>query len=387
MNPKANAFSSFQSIATKFFASVKTSSADSLEFLQAVLDGVPSFVWVKDESLRFLYVNHPLAALFHVQKGDMLGKKDEDFISDPDQLAHFRNDDRRVIIRREPLRISEEHLSDPTGRRLCLATTKVPLLLDSNQVYILGIATDITEIGVGTEVDKLRLAIISDIAHIIRSPIASAVLNLNAIERQLEDLKGRGHWRSLMANLTMIRASLLALDSSSKNFAKIAQGLYKRNSASNPEWTILNNLLQEQLNELKQILPTVNIAVSTGEGATLSRVLLDPVDQSLVKNAFYNIIYNAIKFSPPEAPIQINLKRLESCLILTVQDRGIGISEVDLPRVFDPGFTKRAPGKQAGSGMGLTIAKEVFNRLGWDISIASKQYSGTTVTITIPIAS
>jgi signal transduction histidine kinase len=78
----------------------------------------------------------------------------------------------------------------------------------------------------------------------------------------------------------------------------------------------------------------------------------------------------------------MNLENAGS-LTVRVSDTGIGITPEDFPRIFEPGFSRRAHGHAAGTGMGLTIAKETFDRLGWKIDIKSTVGNGTEVTISI----
>ncbi|MPZ18005.1 MAG: HAMP domain-containing protein [Luteitalea sp.] len=68
---------------------------------------------------------------------------------------------------------------------------------------------------------------------------------------------------------------------------------------------------------------------------------------------------------------------------VVVADRGTGIAEEDLPRVFEPYFTTR----RTGSGLGLAIARHIVEGLGGTIELASRQGEGTTVTIALPVDS
>ncbi|MHB8522863.1 MAG: PAS domain-containing protein [Limisphaerales bacterium] len=65
----------------------------------AVLDAMPQLVFLKDKTARFVFVNQAVANIFGVNKQDILGKMDDDFISDKLQVAKFRNDDQTVLLR------------------------------------------------------------------------------------------------------------------------------------------------------------------------------------------------------------------------------------------------------------------------------------------------
>ncbi|MEN9899048.1 MAG: Sensor protein QseC, partial [Pseudomonadota bacterium] len=81
-----------------------------------------------------------------------------------------------------------------------------------------------------------------------------------------------------------------------------------------------------------------------------------------------NIIENAIKYSTPDSPIQIDLHSREQQWELTVQDRGVGIPKEDLERVFEPFY--RALGTNVdGSGLGLPIVREIAKRHGATVTV------------------
>lgn len=114
-----------------------------------ILDTVPSLIFVKDEDLRFTFVNKAVAETFGLSKADIIGKTDADLIDDEEQVRHFNADDRRMLGPADELEISEEELRTARGVRW-LATKKVklrPLPVAADQgVQVLGVATDITDL-------------------------------------------------------------------------------------------------------------------------------------------------------------------------------------------------------------------------------------------------
>jgi len=75
----------------------------------------------------------------------------------------------------------------------------------------------------------------------------------------------------------------------------------------------------------------------------------------------------------------------DSCLVLEVIDTGEGIAPETLPRVFDPFFTTRAVGQ--GTGLGLTVCRDIVEAHEGTIDLASAPGRGTTVTVRIPAGS
>lgn len=116
------------------------------------------------------------------------------------------------------------------------------------------------------------------------------------------------------------------------------------------------------------------------------------IDVGRVEQVALNIVGNAIKFSEVGGRIDFYLENIskEEGLILdriTVKDYGIGMSEEFLPHFFEP-FTRENLGnktKYKGTGLGMTISKQIVELMGGEISVESGLGKGTTVTFTLPM--
>lgn len=110
-----------------------------------------------------------------------------------------------------------------------------------------------------------------------------------------------------------------------------------------------------------------------------------PFDFVLIVQVLVNLIDNAVKYSPREAPIDISAKMLgDDELEISVADRGIGIPPADLPRIFDKFYrVQRADGAQ-GTGLGLAICKGIVEAHGGRIAAENRPAGGTVVSIRLP---
>jgi two-component system sensor histidine kinase QseC len=108
-------------------------------------------------------------------------------------------------------------------------------------------------------------------------------------------------------------------------------------------------------------------------------------DASVLSSMAGNLIDNAMRYSTPGSPVSITLARLGDDALLTVTDAGPGIPGPLRDRVFEPYY--RVPGSTSvGSGLGLSIVREVVDRLGGTISIsAGPTGAGTTIEVKIPL--
>lgn len=103
---------------------------------------------------------------------------------------------------------------------------------------------------------------------------------------------------------------------------------------------------------------------------------------------FLNLIGNAIKYTPPGGRVNVSLEQADDEVVVTVCDTGIGIPEVDLPHLFEE-FYRASNVKRSGitgTGLGLTIVKDLVERYKGRISVRSKLGEGTTFTVVLPLA-
>ena len=110
------------------------------------------------------------------------------------------------------------------------------------------------------------------------------------------------------------------------------------------------------------------------------------LDRKLMRQLISNLVSNAIKYSPAETVVRIQLSSRDAAVILTVSDQGIGIPEADLPHLFEPFHRAANVGTISGTGLGLVITREAVELHGGTITVESQQGVGTTFHVRIPIS-
>jgi heavy metal sensor kinase len=109
-------------------------------------------------------------------------------------------------------------------------------------------------------------------------------------------------------------------------------------------------------------------------------------DGTRLREVFYNLLDNAIKYTPEGGAVEVGLRRNGHAALVTVQDSGIGIPPEHLPRVFDRFYRvdKARSREEGGTGLGLSIAKAIVTAHGGKIELDSVPSRGTTCTVTLP---
>jgi len=110
-------------------------------------------------------------------------------------------------------------------------------------------------------------------------------------------------------------------------------------------------------------------------------------DQALLHQAVYNLVENAIKYTPNGGEVTINLLSDADTLTFAIKDSGIGIPQDDLKRLFEKFFrgTNREALAQRGTGLGLAIVKSIAERHGGKVWVESELGKGSTFFLLIPL--
>ncbi|HZR82693.1 MAG TPA: HAMP domain-containing sensor histidine kinase [Candidatus Binatia bacterium] len=105
----------------------------------------------------------------------------------------------------------------------------------------------------------------------------------------------------------------------------------------------------------------------------------------LLKRALLNLLDNAFRHNPHDAPVELTVRRSSGWATVAVRDEGRGIADGDLAQVFEP--FRRGPTAAAGSGLGLAIAREIAIQHRGDLDLRSEPGRGTTAVLRLPIDS
>lgn len=108
-------------------------------------------------------------------------------------------------------------------------------------------------------------------------------------------------------------------------------------------------------------------------------------DEKLLRNILINLLTNAIKFSPGKESIGFKMVSEENNLIIEVSDKGIGISDEDMPKLFEAFHRGSNTTSISGTGLGLSIVKKAVELLKGEITIKSKLDEGTSIKVLLPI--
>ncbi|MFZ5855355.1 MAG: sensor histidine kinase, partial [Chloroflexota bacterium] len=111
-------------------------------------------------------------------------------------------------------------------------------------------------------------------------------------------------------------------------------------------------------------------------------------DQALLHQGVYNLVENAIKYTPNGGQVKLRVRATPNELVFEVQDNGIGIATSDLPRLFEKFYRgkQRDARSQHGSGLGLAIVRSIAERHGGKVWVESELGKGSIFFLQVPRA-
>ena len=224
------------------------------------------------------------------------------------------------------------------------------------------------------EAYRLQQRFVADAAHELRAPLTAILGNLDILSRTpnmppQERAEAVAYADAEARRLSRIVGELLTLAR-----ADAGQTLERRSVE-------FDRVLLDALSEVRPLSVGQRLELGQFEPAMVQG------DPDRLKQLAVNLLDNALKYTPADASISVDLQCSGDEAVMTVRDAGIGISAEDLPHVFER-FYRADPARSrdpGGTGLGLAIVKWIVDQHEGDISIDSVARRGTTVTVRLPL--
>jgi len=271
----------------------------------------------------------------------------------------------------------------PDARRVTPAVRRLieVMAADITQALVrTRLVADLEDARVGNETERLRSALLSSVSHDLRSPLASIIGSagsLQAFGRDMDDADRQ-------ALLETIRLEGERLDRYIQNLLDMTRlghgGLTLRR-----DWIGVAELIGSAVTRLRRYLPgaLIDVHVADDAGALW-------VHPALVEQALFNVMENAVKFSPADVAVNVQAARLEDGAVrIDIADHGPGIPDDERRRVFDMFYSvERGDRGREGTGLGLAITQGMIGAHGGRVEAlpgtGSGDRRGTIIRIELP---
>lgn len=220
--------------------------------------------------------------------------------------------------------------------------------------------------------EKLRKQLTQDVAHELRTPLTSVQGHMEAMID--------GIWEISKERLSSCYDEIIRIKRLIGSIEDLSV-IENENILLSKEKFELSNLITKILNNYENEFFAKNIKV-----VFHPKDILIYADQDKISQVINNLISNALKYSENNGLISIDTIEHQEVIEIIFKDTGIGISETDLPNIFERFYRvdQSRNQKTGGLGIGLTITKSIIEAHGGTIAAQSKINEGTTFVIKLP---
>lgn len=369
---------------------------DVLRYFENFINGFPSvktdlFLWMYQlhkRTSKFFY-SHNLPSILNLNENDLdkLTKgivpfiHEDDIIDYQSRIENFLNNEELAVLDHE------YRLRKKDGSVLYLQE-KIIKNLNKETITLTGFSTDVTSykntLSILTQTIEQqkeqifsRDKFLSILSHDLRAPFTS-IIGFTEILLNDDSLseKERNEFLSYIQDSATNQLQFVnyILDWSNLKLGRIQLNLQKVNIAD-LIYNSISNLTGNSIRKNIEIKPQINDS------------LYVKVDERLALQAITNLLSNAIKFTPEGRKIHIYSNMFNKDFVeIVIKDEGVGIPEEHKTKLFnlDNLFTKRGTKGEKGTGIGLSLVKEIIEKHGGQIWFYSKENEGTEFHFTLP---
>ncbi|MDT8899693.1 ATP-binding protein [Anaeroselena agilis] len=226
------------------------------------------------------------------------------------------------------------------------------------------------------ESDRLRSALFNSVSHELRTPMAT-IIGSSSTLLEAEDVYSAAERRSLIETIKEGAARINLILLNLLDTARLESGMLQLKY----DWCDIEDIIGTALRQLADQTKGRPLNVKISDDVPLLRG-----DCVLLVQVLVNLLDNAIKYSPRGTGIEIKVGSGSDSLQVSVVDHGAGISEADLPRIFDKFFRiQRRTGNVPGTGLGLSICKGLVEAHGGKIWAENAAGGGAVISFTLPL--
>jgi PAS domain S-box-containing protein len=338
--------------------------------LNAACDAMSQGLIIVDEQNRISYANGAAAVFLHTGRDALAGTPIDKVLQVETVLEAVREVTSGLARRRTVLDV-ERKGEDQAG---VFRFTVRPVRREDGASAMITVE-DITQQKVAEEA---RNSFVAQATHELRTPLTNIRLY---VESAIEDGEQDPALRSKALNVINGETRRLErIVGEMLSVAEIEAGSFKLKSAE----VRLDTVFEELRHDYEEQAKAKNITLAFNLPPKLPNIR---ADRDKVMLALHNLVGNGLKYTSDGGSVTINVVVDADTLTVSVTDTGIGISPEDAEKVFERFYRAKDTrvSKITGTGLGLTIAREVVRLHGGDISVESQLNKGSTFTMTLPV--
>jgi two-component system sensor histidine kinase KdpD len=237
------------------------------------------------------------------------------------------------------------------------------------------LAQEAHEAKIRAETERLRNLLLSSVSHDLRTPLATITGAASSLLESEGLLKPETRGELIQSildeaeRLNRLLGNLLSMTRIESGGVQVQK-----------EWQPLEEVVGAALNHVEKLLHGRRALVRIPDDLPLVQI-----DGALIEQVLVNLLENAIKYTPEETTIELTARTADGAVVVEVADRGPGLSEADLDRVFEKFYRGAHAGDRGGVGLGLSICRGIVEAHGGRIWAGNRDGGGATILFTIPL--
>ncbi len=339
---------------------------------QTIIKNIADGVIVTDSRSNVLILNSCAEKWFGLGEGEATGKPLSDFVKEPKLIQLIAEAATRRETALPAVEITVKVPGEWKGRVLQARAARV----QQDNGELIGIVTILRDVTQQREIDKMKTELVSMVAHELRSPLTS-IAGFSELLLDSDITKGQSEE---YAGIILKEANRLGeLINKFLDISRIESGRIQPKKSA------------VDIREIVQLVVGNNSYLATRRGIEVevhtSKIDAIFADSSMMEQVFLNLFSNAIKYSPDNTRIDFVIRQNEEDVIVEVHDQGYGIPPKALPRIFDKFYRitdNEKVREVTGSGLGLSLVKQIVEMHGGRIEVESEVGQGSVFSVYLP---
>lgn len=333
--------------------------------LSSVLSYMTDGVIATDRKGRVILINEPAAEMLNVSRETVLSLPIVSLLG-LDDTSSF-----------------EDLLEEKDSKILDYSTKAEPFILRANfsviqkeTGFVNGLIAVLHDITEQEKIDVERREFVANVSHELRTPLTSMRSYLEAL--------AEGAWQ----DEEIAPKFLEVTRTETERMIRLVNDLLQLSKMDSTDYS----LTKEWVNFVDFFHRIIDrLEMTKEQNVTFKRdlpkqAIFVEIDEDKLTQVLYNIISNAMKYSPEGGKITFSITEQEDQIIVSISDEGMGIPKENMGKIFTRFYRvdKARSRKLGGTGLGLAIAKEIVNAHGGTIWAASEEGKGTEISFTLP---
>jgi PAS domain S-box-containing protein/excisionase family DNA binding protein len=361
-------------VAFTFHENAVKKTQESEENLKLILDNINDYGIMRlDLKGNVIYWNHGADRQLRYSEREILGKNYSLFFMN-DEILH-KKPLRELEAARENGSVENENWSvRKDGSKFWSSGTTTVLSDKKGKQYgYIKIIRDRTELK---EVENQKDEFVAIISHELKNPITSLIVFTELLQKRFGETDDK-----------LASKALSAIKAQTDKLTNLISNLLERSKIRSKGFLFtdkhfdLDALIVQTIEELQASKASHKIIFNNRSTVTLK------ADRAKIGQLLYNLISNAIKYSPDAGKIIVSAKKQKKAVTITIQDFGMGISKNTLEKLFTPFFRASETQRETfpSMGLGLYISKEIVNHYNGKIWVETEEGKGSTFYVSLPI--